>query len=296
MRTVYVDIDHTLLRPGRIPLARPSAARFLRGLREREIRTIALGDGSAESQQDALRDADLLGLVDEVCGSDDPLAAPPGPWVLLSADDPVRDGLRGKLARLGGEASPDTWVRHHVRCTSFVLRDREPLPVLLPLVVRTLELQDGPAESGRAPIPGQWFVLVVVRRDDRFLVVNELHHDGWYLPAGRVELAETLAHAARREVLEESGVHVEVTGLLRVEHRPTEHGCRVRVFVVAEALGDAVPRTTPNAHTREARWVTLDALRRLRLRTTEVVDVLAAVEAGCPIVPWSIWDPSGVFG
>lgn len=110
-------------------MARPSAARFLRTLRERDIR-----------------------------------------W---------------KIEQLGVEASPETWVRHHVRCAGFV---------------------------------------VVVRR----------------------------------EVLEESGVHVEVTGLVRVEHRPTEHGCRVRVFVVAEAL--------------------------------------AAVAGGCPVVPWSIWDASGAFG
>ena len=48
------------------------------------------------------------------------------------------------------------------------------------------------------------FVLVVVRRADRFLLVQERKYDQrWYLPAGRVEPNETFFQAAARETLEE---------------------------------------------------------------------------------------------
>ena len=39
----------------------------------------------------------------------------------------------------------------------------------------------------------------------------------WYLPAGRMEAGETIAEAARREVLEETGLEFEPTTLLMVE-------------------------------------------------------------------------------
>ena len=54
----------------------------------------------------------------------------------------------------------------------------------------------------REPIPTWYFVLVAVRRDDRFLLVHERQHGQmWYLPAGRVEEGEELLQAAHRETL-----------------------------------------------------------------------------------------------
>lgn len=71
----------------------------------------------------------------------------------------------------------------------------------------------------REPIPTWCFAVVVVRRGDRFLLVHERKHGQlWYLPAGRVEPGESFATAACRETLEEAGVPIRVTGLIRVEH------------------------------------------------------------------------------
>ena len=39
----------------------------------------------------------------------------------------------------------------------------------------------------------------------------------WYLPAGRMEPGEDIAEAAQREVLEETGLHFQITTLLMVE-------------------------------------------------------------------------------
>jgi phosphatase NudJ len=57
----------------------------------------------------------------------------------------------------------------------------------------------------RTPIPTWYFVLVVVRSEDRYLMVQERKHGQlWYLPAGRVEPGETFVKAALRETLEET--------------------------------------------------------------------------------------------
>ena len=73
----------------------------------------------------------------------------------------------------------------------------------------------------RAAIPTWSFAVVVVCRGDRFLLVLERKHGQlWYLPAGGVQPGETFAMAALRETLEETGVPIRLTGLLRLEHTP----------------------------------------------------------------------------
>ena len=39
----------------------------------------------------------------------------------------------------------------------------------------------------------------------------------WYLPAGRMEPGEDISEAAQREVLEETGLHFQLTTLLMIE-------------------------------------------------------------------------------
>src|ERR1041384_6124936 len=75
--------------------------------------------------------------------------------------------------------------------------------------------RDRPA---RGPIPTWSFALVVVRRGHRFLLTQERKYGAtWSIPGGRVEPGETLAQAAVREVLEETGVPAKLDGVLRGE-------------------------------------------------------------------------------
>lgn len=131
-----------------------------------------------------------------------------------------------------------------------------------------------------------FFALVVVRMGDRFLLVHERKHgQTWYLPAGRVEPGEALTEAALRETLEETGVNVELDGILRVEHNPGIEATRVRVFYLARPVGDARPKQTPDEHSLEARWLTLAEMERLPLRGDEVLEIFTAVAAGAPVAP-----------
>jgi ADP-ribose pyrophosphatase YjhB (NUDIX family) len=146
----------------------------------------------------------------------------------------------------------------------------------------------------KVAIPSWFFALVVVRKGDRFLVVHERKHGGlWYLPAGRVELGETIEDGARREVLEETGVSVVLTGVLRVEHTPHDDMTRVRVFYVARPADDRPPKSVPDEHSLEARWVTLPELKLLPLRGIEVIEIFRAVERGAPVYPLSVITPEG---
>ena len=141
----------------------------------------------------------------------------------------------------------------------------------------------------RSAIPTWFFVLVVVRRGDRFLVVHELKHGQlWYLPAGRVEPGETLVAAAHRETMEETGVPIELEGILRVEHTPMADGARVRVIFLARPADATPPRSEPNDETLGAAYVTLAELDRLALRGDEVRELFAYVARGAHVAPMAL--------
>lgn len=56
----------------------------------------------------------------------------------------------------------------------------------------------------------------VVRDDGRLLAIRRADNGTWELPGGVLELAETPEDGVQREVLEETGVHVEVDQLTGV--------------------------------------------------------------------------------
>src|ERR1043166_6104901 len=111
-------------------------------------------------------------------------------------------------------------------------------------------------DLAREPIPSWFFVLVVVRKGDRFLLVHERKHGQlWYLPAGRVEPGESFVAAAERETLEETGVPVRLTGVLRVEPPPSAPAARLRVVFAAEPRDDTPPKSVADEESLGAAWV-----------------------------------------
>ncbi|HEY3447830.1 MAG TPA: NUDIX hydrolase [Myxococcales bacterium] len=147
----------------------------------------------------------------------------------------------------------------------------------------------------RDPIPTWNFALVVVRRGDEYLLVQESKDDqAWYLPGGRVELGESFVETAERETLEEAGVRVEVTGVLRVEHTPyPDATARCRVWFLAHPKGDPTPKSAPDEHSLSARWLKIEEVSKLPLRGEEALDALCALAAGLPVAPLSVLTHEG---
>ena len=146
----------------------------------------------------------------------------------------------------------------------------------------------------REAIPTWFFTLVVVRKDDRFLVVQESKHGQlWYLPAGRVEAGESLEQAALRETLEETGVPVVPEGILKIQHTPRAGSARVRVIFLARPADDTPPKTVADSESLRAAWVTLEELQTLPLRGDEVAKLFRAVAEGMPVAPLSLLGEEG---
>lgn len=77
----------------------------------------------------------------------------------------------------------------------------------------------------------------------------------WTLPAGFMELSESMAQGAERETQEEAGVNIALGKLYTVIDIPQVD--QVHVYFLAEALG---PELDPGPETLEARWYGLDEI------------------------------------
>jgi 8-oxo-dGTP diphosphatase len=120
-----------------------------------------------------------------------------------------------------------------------------------------------PGKEGRRypdrPIVG---VLAVVMRGERALVVRRANPPmpgRWGFPGGVLELGETVAHGAMRELLEETGVEAEAAGPLTVIDTIDRDGeSRVRYhYTLVAVIGHWLSgEGTPGDDADEVAWLT----------------------------------------
>jgi len=141
---------------------------------------------------------------------------------------------------------------------------------------------------GREPIPTYYFALVVVRRGHRFLLTQEKKYGStWAVPGGRVEVGESLAEAAVREVFEETGVPIALDGVLRVEHTPGEQA-RFRILFTGYPIDDTPPKDAADEESLRAAYFTLEEIRELPLRGAELGVLLESVLGGRAVYPLDV--------
>ena len=105
-------------------------------------------------------------------------------------------------------------------------------------------------------------VAVVIFREERMLLAKrgkEPSQGKWSIPGGRLELGETIFEAARREVLEECSVDIEVENVIDADDiiiRDDEGKVKYHfadIYIKAKYIsGDAKAKSDVD----ECRWVT----------------------------------------
>eukprot|EP01065_Artemidia_motanka_P042909 TRINITY_DN5835_c1_g1_i5.p1 TRINITY_DN5835_c1_g1~~TRINITY_DN5835_c1_g1_i5.p1 ORF type:complete len:532 (+),score=81.93 TRINITY_DN5835_c1_g1_i5:63-1598(+) len=154
-----------------------------------------------------------------------------------------------------------------------------------------MHLAHGP--GGRKPggyqKTGVYTYVAARRRDGRFLLVRETGGRGWFVPAGVVEPGEHLEAAALREALEETGVRLRLTGVLRIAAGGSEQLCSQgcwdaqagvdQITYSAVPEDDCAPKSWPDFESLGAYWVRPEDISGLHLRfkpATRVIDLLSS--------------------
>ncbi|MEI8624704.1 NUDIX domain-containing protein [Pseudoalteromonas sp. B137] len=119
-------------------------------------------------------------------------------------------------------------------------------------------------------------VAAIVKKQNEFLLVKErdkfTKQICYNQPAGHLEQNETLAQAASRELLEETGLALEPVGFLGVYNLHAENGVHYLRFCFLFVAPNNIKAPTPiDSDIISANWHTLEQIKSLPLRSPLVL-------------------------
>jgi ADP-ribose pyrophosphatase YjhB (NUDIX family) len=111
----------------------------------------------------------------------------------------------------------------------------------------------------------------VINEAGDLLLIRRTDNGNWALPCGAIDLGESVAQAAVRETLEETGIECEVTGIVGIYSDPrhvifytsdSEVRQEFSIVLTARVLGG---QPTPSSESSEVRWVPGTELSQLAM-------------------------------
>ncbi|MEE1668004.1 NUDIX domain-containing protein [Streptomyces sp. WAC07094] len=141
-----------------------------------------------------------------------------------------------------------------------------------------LYMSNSAREGQSTPLHSVSVAGVVVREDGRLLAIRRADNGTWELPGGVLELNETPEAGVAREVLEETGIHVEVDELTGV-YKNTTRGIVALVFRCKPSGGTERTSTESTA----VEWLTPDEVSE-RMAEVFAVRLLDALDGHGPHV------------
>ncbi|MEV6847222.1 NUDIX domain-containing protein [Actinoplanes sp. NPDC051411] len=125
---------------------------------------------------------------------------------------------------------------------------------------RRIDYYDDPeAPKANSVVPSA--NAVVVDDQGAILLIRRSDNDNWALPGGGMDLGESLPETAVRETAEETGIEVEVTGLVGIYTDPrhvilyTSNNEARQEFSVVFTARPVGGTPTPSDESTEVRWV-----------------------------------------
>lgn len=105
----------------------------------------------------------------------------------------------------------------------------------------------------------------VIEKDGKFLLVQEAQETcggKWNIPAGHLDPNETIFDGAKREIKEETGCNVELTGILQIGNKVLKDNVVVSVIFQAKLLDNNITYD-PN-EILDVKWFTYEELINMK--------------------------------
>jgi 8-oxo-dGTP diphosphatase len=105
----------------------------------------------------------------------------------------------------------------------------------------------------------------IVLEDGELPIVREKHshiEDKWNLPVGGLEGNETLEEGAKREMEEETGLEVEINGLIGVYQNPERPSGQNAVKFIFKASRKSGELSCPN-ELKENKWISIEEFQKI---------------------------------
>lgn len=90
---------------------------------------------------------------------------------------------------------------------------------------------------------GKIVVGGVIEKNGKFLLVQEAQErcrGKWNIPAGKLDINESIFDGAKREIFEETGCTVDLTGILQVGNRILENDTFISVIFSTNLISDNI--------------------------------------------------------
>ncbi len=118
----------------------------------------------------------------------------------------------------------------------------------------------------------------VLEKEGKYLLVQEAQekcYGKWNLPAGCLESNETLFEAAIREIKEESGLDVKLTGVCQLGNKKLEDDIFISIVFSTIVLSDNIKFDSKEI--LDARWFSYEELLSMRAQLRSEKLILGAI-------------------
>jgi len=129
---------------------------------------------------------------------------------------------------------------------------------------------------------GKIIVGGVVKKDNKYLLVQEAQEKcrgKWNIPAGHLDPNETIFDGAKREIFEESGFNVDITGIASISNRVLPDDEFLGIIFSTEII-DGEISINPN-EILDIKWFTYDEILNMKdqLRSDDLlIEAISNVE------------------
>ena len=125
------------------------------------------------------------------------------------------------------------------------------------------------------PIPGKDFIgigvfALITNRKNQVLLIKKHGKDYWERPGGKIEFGENIISALKREVLEETGVYINVKSMMDIDEQTSPKKHWIGINYLATHKSGVAKVIEPQKH-EAVKWFDIDKFPKLSPTSTKIL-------------------------